>query len=60
MRQQEARRNDASQRRQCETPGMQAAVIAHLERRLNRARLGPTRKSEEKFNIFKIRLGGGW
>lgn len=35
-------------------------VIAHLERRLNRARLGPTQKSEEKFNIFKIRLGGGW
>ncbi len=35
-------------------------LIAHLERRLNRARLGPTHKSEEKFNIFKIRLGGGW
>jgi hypothetical protein len=35
-------------------------VIAHLERRLNRARLGPTHKSEEKFNIFRIRLGGGW
>ena len=36
------------------------AVIAHLERRLNRAKLGPTHKSEEKFNIFHIRLGGGW
>ncbi len=35
-------------------------VIANLERRLNRPRLGPTQKSEEKFNIFKIRLGGGW
>jgi hypothetical protein len=35
-------------------------VIAHLERRLNLARLGPTQKSEEKFNIFRIRLGGGW
>jgi hypothetical protein len=35
-------------------------VIANLERRLNRHRLGPTQKSEEKFNIFKIRLGGGW
>lgn len=34
-------------------------VIAHLERRLNR-RLGPTPKAEEKFNIFRIRLGGGW
>lgn len=36
------------------------AVLAHLERRLNRTRLGPTHKSEEKFNIFRIRLGGGW
>lgn len=35
-------------------------VIAHLERRLNLSRLGPTQKSEEKFNIFKIRLEGGW
>lgn len=34
--------------------------IAHLERRLNRPRLSPTHRSEEKFNIFKIRLGGGW
>lgn len=36
------------------------SVIAHLEQRLNRRRLGPTLKSEEKVNIFKIRLGGGW
>ena len=36
------------------------AVITHLERRLNRARLGPTPKHEEKFNIFRIQLGGGW
>ncbi|XUO83007.1 DUF3800 domain-containing protein [Halomonas sp. KM007] len=35
-------------------------VISHLERRLNRHQLVPTPKSEEKFNIFKIRLGGGW
>jgi hypothetical protein len=35
-------------------------VVAHLERRLGRARLGPTHKAEEKFNIFKIRLEGGW
>lgn len=36
------------------------SVIAHLERRLNRTRLGSTYKSEEKFNIFRIRLEGGW
>ncbi len=36
------------------------AVVGHLERRLNRPRLGPTAKHEEKFNIFRIRLGGGW
>lgn len=36
------------------------SVITHLERRLNRDQLGPTQKSEEKFNIFKIRLEGGW
>lgn len=37
-----------------------AAVVEHLERRLNRARLGPTSRAENKFNIFRIRLGGGW
>ena len=36
------------------------SVIAHLERRLNRTRLRPTHKSEEEFNIFRIRLEGGW
>lgn len=36
------------------------AVVAHLEHRLNRARLGPTSRAEDKFNIFRIRLGGGW
>ena len=36
------------------------SVIAHLERHLNRTRLRPTHKSEEKFNIFRIRLEGGW
>lgn len=35
-------------------------VIAHLERRLDRPRLDHTHRAEEKFNIFKIRLGGGW
>ena len=35
------------------------SVIAHLESRLGRS-LQPTAKAEEKFNIFKIRLGGGW
>lgn len=37
-----------------------AAVVEHLERRLNRARLAPTNRAEDKFNIFRIRLGGGW
>lgn len=36
------------------------AVVAHLERRLNRRRLAATGKFEEKFNIFRIQLGGGW
>lgn len=35
-------------------------VIAHLERRLNCSRLGPTHRAEDKFNIFKIKLEGGW
>lgn len=35
------------------------SLIAHLESRLGR-RLGPTHKSEEKFNIFRIQLRGGW
>ena len=35
------------------------AVIQHLEQRLGH-QLAPTRKGEEKFNIFKIHLQGGW
>jgi hypothetical protein len=36
-----------------------AAVVQRLELALDRP-LAPTRKGEEKFNIFKIRLQGGW
>lgn len=35
------------------------SIIEHLENRLSR-RLGPTYRTEEKFNIFRILLGGGW
>ena len=35
-------------------------IIEHLESRLNVKRLQPTAKGEQKFNIFKIRLEGGW
>ena len=35
-------------------------VLLHLEARLGEDRLKPTRKGEEKFNIFKIKLQGGW
>ena len=41
------------------TSAAKAAIIARIESRLNR-KLGPTPKSEEKFNLFKIRLQGGW
>jgi len=34
-------------------------LIKHLEKRLDRA-LCPTSKDEQKFNIFKINLHGGW
>lgn len=37
-----------------------AAVVEHLERRLNRPCLRPTSRAENKFNIFRIRLGGVW
>ncbi|MEL6361758.1 MAG: DUF3800 domain-containing protein [Pseudomonadota bacterium] len=37
-----------------------AAVVEHLERRLDRERLGPTAAAERKFNVFRIRLQGGW
>lgn len=36
-----------------------AELVARLEAGLNRP-LAPTHKTEEKFNIFKIRLQGGW
>ena len=36
-----------------------SAVVQSLERALKRT-LAPTHKTEEKFNIFKIRLQGGW
>lgn len=36
-----------------------AAVVEQLEAALGRE-LGPTPKGEEKFNVFKIRLQGGW
>lgn len=36
------------------------AVVRRLEERLNRRQIGPTSRTEEKFNVFKIRLGGGW
>ena len=35
------------------------AVVAEIERRLRR-QIGPTLKSEEKFNVFRCRPGGGW
>lgn len=38
---------------------VKAAVVKRLETALDRP-LAPTRKAEEKFNIFKIRLQGGW
>lgn len=34
-------------------------VVSRIESALGRE-LGPTSKGEEKFNIFKIRLNGGW
>lgn len=37
-----------------------ANALQYLQNRLGRAKLGPTRKNEEKFNIFKIQLQGGW
>lgn len=35
-------------------------VLCYLKKKLNRENLGPALKSEEKFNIFEIRLQGGW
>lgn len=36
------------------------ALLEELESRLGLAGLGPTARDFEKFNIFKIRLQGGW
>lgn len=36
------------------------AVLETLERRLDRFPLGPTSAAERKFNIFRIKLQGGW
>lgn len=36
------------------------AVVRRLEERLNRRQIIPTSRTEEKFNVFKIRLSGGW
>ncbi|MCC5874987.1 MAG: DUF3800 domain-containing protein [Candidatus Sumerlaeia bacterium] len=35
-------------------------IVTMLESRLGRGQLAPTWKSEQKFNIFKINLRGGW
>lgn len=35
-------------------------LVRHLQKMLGVKNLAPTPKSEEKFNIFKIRLNGGW
>lgn len=39
--------------------GAKAAIVQRLETALGRP-LAPTHKTEEKFNIFRIRLRGGW
>lgn len=37
------------------------ALVKKLETRLNlRGQIGPTSRAEEKFNVFRIRLDGGW
>ncbi len=36
------------------------AVVQRLETHLNRTQIGPTPRTEEKFNVFNIRLDGGW
>lgn len=43
------------------TPGgAKNNLICHLESRLGVERLGPTPKSQTKYNVFRIRLSGGW
>lgn len=51
----------ASSRLNAEGPASPAkrAIVERIEARLGR-KLGPTWKGEEKFNIFKINLQGGW
>lgn len=39
--------------------GAKASIATHLEQRLGRT-IGHTVKSEQKFNVFVIDLGGGW
>lgn len=39
--------------------GAKAAVVQRLETALGRP-IAPTHRTEEKFNVFKIRLQGGW
>lgn len=36
-----------------------AKLVNHLEQKLNR-RISPTHRSENKFNVFRINLQGGW
>ena len=51
----------ASSRLNFEAPASPAklAIVERIEARLGR-KIGPTWKSEEKFNVFKINLKGGW
>jgi len=35
-------------------------VLGYLREKLGRAKLSPTSRNEEKFNIFEIKLQGGW
>ncbi len=40
--------------------GAKDNLIRHLEKKLDLDKLQPTPKYEQKFNIFKINLDGGW
>ncbi len=44
---------------QVRTHSAKADVLAHHER-LHGRQIGPTYKSEQKFNVFRIDLSGGW
>ncbi|TYB33043.1 MAG: DUF3800 domain-containing protein [Flexistipes sinusarabici] len=35
-------------------------LVEHFENRINKKKLVPTDKNEDKFNIFRINLQGGW